>query len=70
MNTEKIYTVKFKKRFIQGNLKGLEYPTSLDFSNLDLANWYADFLHAHTEKPVYSLDSSYYTCNSIEILKE
>lgn len=63
-------TVKFKKKFVQGTLKGLEYDTSLDFPGIESAIWYTEFLNLHKEKPVYSLDSSYYTCHDVEILRD
>lgn len=64
------YIVCWNKRFTSGNLKGLEYPSRLDFNNILSATEYVKFLCAHAERPVTSFDSSCYTCHDVKLDSE
>ena len=61
------YAVLFTKYFVNGNLQGLTYPTTVHFPTLDAASEYVAFLHQHQEKPVKAIDSSHYTCHVARI---
>ena len=62
-----MYTVKFTKIFVSGNLKGLSFDSSVSFASLDAASEYVAFLHNHVTVPVKSLDSADYTCHVVRI---
>lgn len=44
--------VKASKYFVSGNLKGITVDFELSMANLESANDYMRFAHAHAEKPV------------------
>lgn len=62
-----LYTVKFSKWFVNGNLSGIMFDSLLTFPSLELACDYVNFCHAHRDKPVKSLDSSDYTMHMARI---
>jgi len=65
-----MYKVKFLKYFVNGNLKGLSYDSSLTFFSLESTCRYVSFLHNHIIKPIKAIDSSDYTCHNARIERE
>ena len=63
----KVYTVRWTKYFVSGNLKGLTYDTSMQFGTLDAACRWISWLHEHIEVPVKAIGSSDYTCHTARI---
>lgn len=63
-----LYIVKFSKKFVSGNLKGLIYDEArLSFFSLQDASEYISFCNKHSKIPVKSLDSSNYTIHLARI---
>ena len=62
-----MFTVKFMKYFVAGNLKGLSVDEAVNWPNLESAIRHTKFLLAHTSKPVEALNSSPYTVHVIRI---
>ncbi len=55
------FKVKFSKRFVSGNLKGITIESELSMANLDSANDYIQFCNEHSEVPVVAFGGSDYT---------
>lgn len=63
-------TVCYLKKFVNGNLKGLTYPTVVTFDRLETAEEFADILEKHSIEPVKANFSSDYTCHNVTIVEE
>jgi hypothetical protein len=64
------FKVKFSKYFITGLLTGISIDDEISMPNLDSANEFIRYCHAHFEKPAVSLGGSEYVIFGSRIVIE
>lgn len=64
-----MFTVNYRKHFVNGNLVGMVFDTRMRFVNREALDNFLTFLKDHSTKPVDAIGGSDYTCELISVFK-